>query len=171
MDTVTTWEIQRDLGPGPILDSAPGQDDFQSRKEAETYARKIGFTIVREVIATLNEDGDPTGDYETTDYTIPGKPNKVRAGAHAFCSQCKVRKYFKTGVEAYDWQFLHELQHGTSSVETWETEIDRPGERFPLRQTVSIGKVSVTVLLDGTQIETSEALLNELCAVRAADRE
>lgn len=174
MDTVTTWEIKRDSKPGVVLSTGHENEDFQSRVEAEAYARTIGFTIVREVICSLNEDGEADGNefYQEIDRLIKGvKPNKEKPGAHAFCAKCKARKHFKTGVEAYDWQFLHELQHGASTVETWETEIDRPGERFPLRQTVSLGKLSVTVLLDGTQIEAAEALLNEPCAAHVTDDE
>ena len=174
MGTITTWEIKRDSKPGIVLSSEPGKDDFQSRAEAEAYARTIGFAIVREVICSLNEDGEADGNefYKEIDHEIKGiKLNKEKPGAHAFCVQCKARKHFKTGVEAYDWQFLHELQHGASTVETWETEIGRPGERFPLRRTVSVGKLSVTVLLDGTQVESATALLNDLCAIPTDDED
>ena len=149
LETVTYWEVSD--GHGTRLMSPPGGVDFAGRKEAEVYARKIGFPEVIKQVVSLNEDGIPDGQevFKETTYRVKGvcisKPNLP---AHARCLICVQKGDFQNGAAAYDWQWLHEFENQGHCVEAWETDPASPGEVFELRKLVRIGNISVRVPIE-----------------------
>ena len=115
--------------------------DFASRKEAEAYARKIGFPEVIKQVASLNEDGVADGEeiFEETTYRVKGVcKSKPTLPAHVRCLICDQKADLQNGAAAYDWQWLHEFEHQGHCVEAWETDPASParssncGSRYEL---------------------------------------
>jgi hypothetical protein len=161
---VTRWEVRDDKGKGYM--NPPGEPDFTSRSRSEAYARKIGFPLIVKVRFTVDRNGLPISDsFQEIPYRLKNVCKRMRKlpvyAAHAHCTNCA--EHFDTldSTDAFDWKFLHELEHShcLGHVSTWETESGLPGQILPLRKWVGRGNIMCHVMIEKLScLRTSELM-------------
>lgn len=94
---------------------------FQTREEAETEARKLGFKYLLRYEHILGADEEiESVRCEFVEMDNPATPAKPAITFHTRCASCGVAATHETAWQAEVWADIHEFEHSRHKVRLFE---------------------------------------------------